>query len=38
MKALEYEDTVLINAPFTREIRDMAFIGNLKQQLTEEGA
>jgi hypothetical protein len=38
MKALEYGDTVLINAPFTREIRDMAFIGNLKQQLTEEGA
>ncbi|MGX9416407.1 AAA family ATPase [Vibrio sp. WJH972] len=38
MEALEYEDTVLINAPFSREIRDIQFINNLKQQLSEKGA
>lgn len=38
MEALEYEDTVLINAPFTREIRNREFIDNLKSQLAEKGA
>lgn len=38
MEALEYEETVLINAPFTREIRDINFINSLKQQLAEKGA
>jgi tRNA uridine 5-carbamoylmethylation protein Kti12 len=38
MEALEYEETVLINAPFTREIRDINFIDTLKQQLAEKGA
>ncbi|MHA2939720.1 AAA family ATPase [Vibrio sp. RC27] len=38
MEALEYEDTVLINAPFSREIRDIQFINHLKQQLSEKGA
>ncbi len=38
MEALEYEDTVLINAPFTREIRNSQYIDNLKQQLQEKGA
>jgi tRNA uridine 5-carbamoylmethylation protein Kti12 len=38
MEALEYDDIVLINAPFTREIRDTAFIDNLKNQLIEKNA
>ena len=38
MEALEYDDIVLINAPFTREIRDTAFIDNLKLQLIEKNA
>ena len=38
MEALEYEDTVLINAPFTREIRDSKFIDALKLQFAEKGA
>lgn len=38
MEALEYEDIVLINAPFTREIRDTAFIDNLKKQLVDKNA
>jgi predicted kinase len=38
MEALAYDDIVLINAPFTREIRDTAFIDNLKQQLKERNA
>ena len=29
LEALEYEDLVLINAPFTREIRDMEYILSL---------
>lgn len=38
MEALEYDDIVLINAPFTREIRDVNYISNLKQQLAEKQA
>ncbi len=38
MEALEYDDIVLINAPFTREIRDKAFIDKLKAQLKEKNA
>lgn len=38
MEALEYDDIVLINAPFTREIRDTAYIENLKSQLLEKNA
>lgn len=33
MDALKYDDIVLINAPFTREIRDVAYINALKEQL-----
>ena len=33
LEALEYEDLVLINAPFTREIRDMEYIKGLADQL-----
>jgi tRNA uridine 5-carbamoylmethylation protein Kti12 len=36
MEALEYDDIVLINAPFTREIRDTVYIDNLKSQLVEK--
>ncbi|MGN0485262.1 MAG: AAA family ATPase [Lachnospiraceae bacterium] len=38
LEALEYEDLVLINAPFTREIRDMSYIHNLKKQLAQKDA
>lgn len=33
MEALNYDDIVLINAPFTREIRDEKYINDLKQRL-----
>ena len=38
LEALDYDDVVLINAPFTREIRDMNYINNLKEKLAEKGA
>ncbi len=38
LEALEYEDLVLINAPFTREIRDDAYIADLKEKLAAKGA
>ena len=38
LDALEYNDMVLINAPFTREIRDMEYINNLKAMLAKKGA
>ncbi|WP_432459291.1 MULTISPECIES: AAA family ATPase [unclassified Agarivorans] len=38
MEALDYDDIVLINAPFTREIRDTAYIDNLKNKLIEKKA
>ncbi len=37
-EALKYDDKVLINAPFTREIRDVDYINNLKKKLEEFGA
>ncbi len=37
-EALLYDDTVLINAPFTREIRDANYIDNLRKKLAELGA
>ena len=37
-EALEYADLVLINAPFTREIRDNEYIKNLKARLAQKGA
>ena len=33
LEALDYCDTVLINAPFTREIRDLEYMENLIQKL-----
>ena len=38
LEALEYEDIVLINAPFTREIRDTGYMDNLKAKLAGKGA
>lgn len=38
LEALEYEDIVLINAPFTREIRDTKYMDNLKAKLADKGA
>ena len=38
LEALVYDDIVLINAPFTREIRDMDYINQLKDKLKEKNA
>lgn len=38
LEALDYEDLVLINAPFTREVRDMDYIKTLRAQLAKKGA
>lgn len=37
-EALKYEDLVLINAPFTREVRDNDYIISLKKKLADFGA
>lgn len=36
--ALEYNDTVLVNAPFNKEIRDDAYLDDLRAKLAEKGA
>ena len=33
MDALEYDDIVLINAPFSSEVRDAAYMDALKKKL-----
>lgn len=38
LEALTYDDIVLINAPFTEEIRDMEYIQNLRNKLIEKNA
>ncbi|HEY8889222.1 MAG TPA: AAA family ATPase [Clostridium sp.] len=38
MEALNYDDIVLINAPFTKEIRDLNYIKNLKAILKDKNA
>ena len=38
LEALSYDDIVLINAPFTREIRDTGYINALKAKLKEKNA
>jgi tRNA uridine 5-carbamoylmethylation protein Kti12 len=38
LDALEYDDIVLINAPFTREIRDKAYMDDLRGKLRQKGA
>ncbi len=37
-EALQYEDKVLINAPFTREIRDPKYVADLRKKLADQGA
>ncbi|MDW2796691.1 AAA family ATPase [Clostridium boliviensis] len=36
MEALEYDDIVLINAPFTREIRDTGYMNALREKLIKK--
>ena len=38
LEALDYDSKVLINAPFTREIRDKEYMRSLKAKLKEKGA
>ena len=38
MEALDYNDTVFINAPFTAEIRDDAYLDSLREQLKKHDA
>lgn len=37
-EALEYDDLVLVNAPFTKEIRDLNYVKQLASSLKEKGA
>ena len=37
-EAVKYDDTVLIKAPFTREVRDPEYIANLRAKLAEHDA
>lgn len=38
LEALDYDDISLINAPFTREIRDKSFMNSLREKLKEKNA
>lgn len=38
MEALDYEDLVLINAPFTEEVRDYAYMKDLQDRLSKKNA
>lgn len=38
LEALAYDDIVLINAPFTREVRDTQYMNNLRERLRAQGA
>jgi tRNA uridine 5-carbamoylmethylation protein Kti12 len=38
LEALDYDEIALINAPFTREIRDKAYIDDLKNKLKEKNS
>ncbi len=38
LEALDYDDIVLVNAPFSREIRDAAYIRNLRAKLSEKNS
>lgn len=38
LEALNYDDIVLINAPFTKEIRDLNYINRLKVKLKDNNA
>ncbi len=38
LEALDYNDIVMINAPFSREIRDEEYMKELKEKLAQKGA
>ena len=38
LEALEYDDIVLINAPFTREVHDEKFLKDFSKKLADHGA
>ena len=38
LEALEYDDIALINAPFSREVRNPAYIANLRDKLRQKNA
>ncbi len=38
LEALEYDSIVLINAPFTKEVRDAEYMSDLKARLTQKNA
>ena len=38
LEALDYDDIVLINAPFTREVRDEAFLERFRTRLAQKDA
>ena len=38
LEALAYDDIVLINAPFTREVRDTQYMNSLRERLRAQGA
>lgn len=38
LEALDYNDIALINAPFTREVRDLEYMNDLKAKLKKKGA
>ncbi len=38
LEALEYDDIVLINAPFTREVRDKSYMDSLSEKLRRKNA
>ncbi|MEA4928009.1 MAG: AAA family ATPase [Candidatus Limiplasma sp.] len=38
LEALAYDDIVLINAPFTREVRDTQYMNNLRERLRAQRA
>ena len=38
MEAIKFADTVIINAPFTKEVRDEKFINGFKEKLAKVGA
>ncbi|MGN0415571.1 MAG: AAA family ATPase [Agathobacter sp.] len=38
LEALDYDDIVLINAPFTREIRSESFLADFQKKLSAKGA
>ena len=38
LEALDYDDIVLINAPFTREIRDVQYMSALREKLAQKNA